>query len=232
MLDWSAWRHVFKLDPDKPISDEALEAICCSGSHAVVVGGTQNIRYEQVADLLSRLRRYSLPCLLEVSDQKAIVPGFDHYLIPIVLNAENPEWILKPHVEAIKTFGSLIPWHDLTPVGYLVLNPHSAVARLTQSRTNLDEEEVLAFGRLAAHLLKLPCFYLEYSGAWGNAELVCSVARQLKQESGIHLFYGGGIASRREAEVMLQGVDTIVVGNIIYADLDKALETVPHGHQG
>lgn len=227
MLDWSAWRHLFKLDPDKPISDEALEAICLSGSDAIVVGGTQNIRYQQVADLLSRIRRYPIPCLLEVSEAEAIVPGFDHYLIPFVLNGENPDWFLKPHVEAIKRFGALIPWEQLTPVGYCVLNPHSAVARLTHSRTALDADDVLAYGRLAAHLLRFPIFYLEYSGTWGDAQLVGTVAQELKRESSIHLFYGGGITNRDQAEQMLQSADTVVVGNIIYTDLKQALETVP-----
>lgn len=227
MLDFPRFRHMFKLDPDKPISDEDLEAICFSGTDAIVVGGTQNIRYEDVAALLSRLRRYTCPVVLEVSDQKAIVPGFDHYFIPFVLNAEDPEWFLKPHVRAIQTFGGLIPWDQLSAVGYLVLNPDSAVARLTQCRIPLSDDEVLAYGRLAAHLLKLPFFYLEYSGTFGDVQLVEKVGTQLKKESGIHLLYGGGITSSQEAQAMLKGADTIVVGNIIYDDVAKALQTVP-----
>lgn len=227
MLDFPRFRHMFKLDPDKPISDEALEALCLSGTDAIVVGGTQNIRYEDVAALLSRLRRYALPVVLEVSAQKAIVPGFDHYFIPFVLNGENPEWFFKPHVRAIQTFGELIPWEQLSAVGYVVLNPDSAVGRLTQCRPPLSGEEVLAYGRLAAHLLKMPFFYLEYSGTLGDAQLVEKVARQLKQESDIQLLYGGGISTSQEAQAMLRGADTIIVGNIIYSDVHKALQTVP-----
>ncbi|EGL83894.1 Geranylgeranylglyceryl phosphate synthase [Caldalkalibacillus thermarum TA2.A1] len=229
MIDSQYWSHVFKLDPDKPISDEALEAICESGTDAVIIGGTYGITYEKVIDLLGRIRRYALPCVLEVSNQDAIVPGFDHYFVPLVLNATNPEWILKPHQRAIKAFGTMIPWEDVSVVGYCVLNPASAVSELTQSETNLSLDDVVAYGRLAAHMLKLPYFYLEYSGTVGEASFVQAVYQQLKKETDLHLFYGGGISNRTQAETMLNGADTVVVGNVIYEDLRQALQTVPEG---
>ena len=33
------WRHVFKLDPEREIGDERLDAVCTSGTDAVIVGG-------------------------------------------------------------------------------------------------------------------------------------------------------------------------------------------------
>ncbi|MNP69947.1 Heptaprenylglyceryl phosphate synthase [compost metagenome] len=41
-----------------------------------------------------------------------------------------------------------------------------------------------------------------------------------------HLIYGGGIDDPEKAAQAAQVADTIVVGNIVYSDLNKALETV------
>jgi putative glycerol-1-phosphate prenyltransferase len=34
------WKHMFKLDPAKSISDENLEALCMSNTDAIIIGGT------------------------------------------------------------------------------------------------------------------------------------------------------------------------------------------------
>ena len=50
MYDVREWSHVFKLDPDKNISDEDLEMICESGTDAIIVGGTDGITLEKVLE--------------------------------------------------------------------------------------------------------------------------------------------------------------------------------------
>jgi putative glycerol-1-phosphate prenyltransferase len=67
MYDFREWRHVFKLDPNKEISDDKLEKICESGTDAVIVGGSDGVTLEKVLDLMARIRRYTVPCVLEVS---------------------------------------------------------------------------------------------------------------------------------------------------------------------
>ena len=56
--------------------------------------------------------------------------------------------------------------------GYCVLNPEAKVAQLTEAKCNLTEDDVIAYARLADKLLHLPIFYLEYSGTYGDVELV------------------------------------------------------------
>ena len=36
MYDFREWKHVFKLDPNKEISDDALEKVCESGTDAII----------------------------------------------------------------------------------------------------------------------------------------------------------------------------------------------------
>lgn len=222
-MDMDKWRHVFKLDPDKEIDDGMLEAVCESGTDAIIVGGTTNITFDNTIDLLSRIRRYAVPCVLEVSDVDAIVPGFDAYFIPVVLNAQNPEWIFNMHIKGLEEHGPFIKWDEVFVEGYVVGNEDSTVAKLTESRTNITEEGMKAYARLADQMLKLPILYIEFSGSYGNPALV-QAAQKVVHNS--RVFYGGGICSVEQAIEMAQWADTIVIGNIIYEDITQALATV------
>ncbi|GAB2719445.1 heptaprenylglyceryl phosphate synthase [Paenibacillus thermoaerophilus] len=217
------WRHVFKLDPERPIGDEDLERLCLSGTDAILVGGSTGVTEENTIDLLSRVRRFAVDCALEVSDPGAIVPGFDHYLIPMVLNASSAEWITRKHQRAIRAYAPLIDWREVAGEGYVVLNPDSAVARLTGADTEMDGDDLAAYADLAEKLLSLPIFYVEYSGTFGDMEAVRQAAARLSRT---RLFYGGGIDGPERAAQAAAVADTVVVGNIIYANLEAALSTV------
>lgn len=217
------WRHVFKLDPDREITDEALDLVCMSGTDAIIVGGSSGITYDNTVDMMSRVRRYELPCVLEVSDLEAVVPGFDGYLIPMVLNATDSKWMIGHHQQAIERFGYLIPWDLLIAEGYIVLNADSTVARLTGADTELTTGAAVAYAQAAERLLNLPIVYMEYSGTFGDMELVGETHRQLDRA---HLIYGGGIDNPEKAAQASEVADTVVVGNILYSDLKMALETV------
>lgn len=223
MYDFREWKHVFKLDPNKEISDEALEKVCESGTDAIIIGGTDGVTLENVLDLMARVRRYTLPCVLEVSNIESITPGFDLYFIPSVLNSGNPEWILGLHKEAIKEFGHMINWDETHVEGYCIMNADCKVAELTNANTDLTEDDAAAYALMAEKILHLPIFYLEYSGKYGNPTLVKTVKNTLMNTT---LFYGGGITSTEKAEEMSSVSDVIVVGNLVYDDLKTALLTV------
>ncbi|MDF9840222.1 putative glycerol-1-phosphate prenyltransferase [Paenibacillus sp. PastF-1] len=217
------WRHVFKLDPDRELGDRELDAICRSGTDAILVGGSTGVTYENTTGLLSRLRSYELPCALEVSELEAAVPGFDVYMIPMVLNTPDTDWILGHHRRAIERFGSLIPWEMVLTEGYIVLNEDSSVARLTNADSRLSGRAAAAYAEIADKLMGLPVVYLEYSGMFGNMDVVREVRESVEHSQ---LFYGGGITGVAEAEQAAALSDTVVVGNIIYRDVRQALLTV------
>ena len=223
MYDFREWKHVFKLDPNKEISDEALEKVCESGTDAIIVGGTDGVTIENVLDLMARVRRYTLPCVLEVSNIESITPGFDLYFIPSVLNSNNPDWIVGLHKEAIKEYGHMINWDEMHVEGYCIMNPECKAAKLTDPNTDLSEEDVAAYALMAEKMLHLPIFYLEYSGTYGDPSLVRTVKNTLMDTT---LFYGGGITNAEKAEEMSGLADVIVVGNLVYDDLNLALQTV------
>lgn len=223
MNEVRSWRHIFKLDPNKQLADEALEAVCESGTDAVIVGGTDGVTPDNTLHLLSEIRRFSVPCVLEVSNPEVITPGFDYYLIPTVLNSRDSDWIIGQHHRAVKEMADLANWDEVIAEGYCILNKDAKAAKLTNAQTELDEEDIRAYAILCERLFRLPIFYLEYSGTYGNPELVEAIGSVLEETQ---FFYGGGISSREQAEEMSQYADTIVVGNVIYEDLKKALRTV------
>lgn len=216
------WKHVFKLDPAKEISDDHLEQLCDSGTDAIIIGGTDNITIDNVLELLYRVRRYAIPCVLEVSELEAITPGFDFYFIPMVLNSTDKKWMMDIHHEAIKQHKELMDWDEVKMEGYCIMNPEAKAYQKT-SCTLPTTEDVLAYAFMAEHIFKLPIFYLEYSGTFGDAELVRQVSGELNDTQ---LFYGGGISNEIEAKEMAEHADVIVVGNSIYTDFSSALQTV------
>lgn len=219
----STWRHVFKLDPQKALSDTDLQLICQSGTDAIMVGGTDGVTFDNAVELLGRIRRYELPCVQEVSNSEAVVPGFDGYFIPLVLNAANVQWVVGAQHEAVKQFGGMIPWTDVLGEGYVVLNRESRVAKLTGSRTDISPEDVTAYAEMAEHLLQLSVFYVEYSGTYGDIEMVRAAKKGLNRA---RLIYGGGIRSVGQVREMAAVADTVVIGNGVYDDLPGALRTV------
>lgn len=223
MQDYKDWRHVFKLDPNKPITDHELASLCQSGTDAVIVGGTDGVTFDNTIDLLSKIRRFTVPCILEVSTLEAVSPGFDYYFIPTILNSPDAKWFKDLHHKAVKEYEKLLNWEELVMEGYCILNEHSKVAQLTRAHTNLLDEDVIAYATLAEKMFQLPIFYVEYSGQYGDPQLIEKVARKLTKTS---LFYGGGINSSEKAHEMAQYADTIVVGNAIYENFERALETV------
>jgi len=97
------------------------------------------------------------------------------------------------------------------------------VAQVTDANTDLSKDDVIAYARLAENYFKLPIFYMEYSGTYGDKDIVAAVNEVLNET---RLFYGGGITSPEQAAEMARLANTVIVGNIIYDNLKEALKTV------
>ncbi|WML42759.1 heptaprenylglyceryl phosphate synthase [Neobacillus sp. PS3-40] len=223
MYDFRQWRHVFKLDPNKEISEKDLERICESGTDAVIVGGTDGVTLENVLDLMARIRRYTVPCVLEVSTIDTITPGFDLYFIPTILNSQDTKWITELHHQAVKEYGAVMNWDEIVMEGYCIVNKDCKAAKLTTVHTDLTSDDITAYAIMAEKMFQLPIFYIEYSGVYGDVQLVADVKNVLEKTI---LFYGGGISTVEQAVNMAKHADVIVVGNVIYENIDEALKTV------
>lgn len=233
--NWRAWRHVTKLDPERPLSDGALETVLRSGTDALLIGGSSGVTFDAVLTLLSRVQgaplqgapaARPLPVALEVSTLESAMPGPDLFLIPLVLNTPHTEWQGGAQARALapllERFGPLIPWELLLPEAYLVLNPAATAARVTGALP-LETRAAAAYAAFAGRILRLPLLYVEYSGTFGDMELLQAV-RESKGPA--HLLYGGGIASAAQAARAGALADTVVVGNLVYQEPSLLRETV------
>jgi putative glycerol-1-phosphate prenyltransferase len=217
-----AFRHVFKLDPAKDISEESIQELATSGTDAIIVGGTDEVTFQNTANLLYRLQHYSIPCFQEISTPTSFVPGFHGYFTPSVFNTDEAKWILGMHHQTIKSFGPFVPWDDILLEAYVVLNPNAKVAKRTNAITNLQIADVIAYAQMA-EWLQIPIFYVEYSGTYGRVDMVREVSSVLHHTL---LCYGGGIRGQKQAEEMATWADIVVVGNLIYEDVIQAIHTV------
>ena len=150
-----------------------------------------------------------------MSTVESVTPGFDYYFIPTVLNSTKTEWINGIHHAALREYGHMMDWDEIITEGYCILNPDCKAAQLTGVTKVPDEEDVIAYARMAEHLFKLPVFYMEYSGMYGDPEIVRAASRVLENTK---LFYGGGIKNAQDAKTMAEIADTVIVGNVIYED--------------
>ncbi|MGE5673716.1 MAG: heptaprenylglyceryl phosphate synthase [Mycobacterium leprae] len=225
--DWRRWRHVTKLDPDRPLKAEALKLVYASGTDAIMVGGSSGVTRSAVATLLRQLADSPLPVALEVSTPESVMPGPALFLIPVVLNSRSGDWLTGNQsqvlAELLPTFGSFIPWSLLLPEAYLVLNPEATVARLTDAQATLDSKTAAGYAAFAGRVLRLPLLYVEYSGTFGDMSLLQSVR---SAAGDAHIIYGGGITTAAQAEAAGRLADTVVVGNLIYHDPNRLRETV------
>jgi phosphoglycerol geranylgeranyltransferase len=217
------WKHVTKLDPDKSINDHGLAKVMDSGTDAILVGGTLDVDRQKMSSLIEKVLNYDIPVLVEPSSPENILDMDGvHYFVPTVMNSTVPDMIVGMHCKwAMSGFNG---WDKVFPEAYIVLNPQSSVAKYTRANCNLTKDRVVSYANVAQNYFKLPIVYLEYSGTFGDPSVVEAVSKSMNGRTA--LFYGGGIRDRDKALQMAKFA-TIVVGNVLYEDMERFLETVP-----
>lgn len=211
-VHWKHWVHVTKLDPDRPLDPAMVEGVATSGTDALMLSGTQNVTQENLGRLLQEVRAYGLPLVVEpAGPESARFRGVDLLFVPSVLNSADARWIVGKHRDWV--LSQKVEWEKVVPEAYIVLNPESAVGKVTKADCTLTPAQAAACAIVADRYFRFPIVYLEYSGKYGDPKLVEAVSDVMEDAI---LYYGGGIDSAEKAAEMARHADTIVVGNAVY----------------
>ena len=209
---WRSWVHVTKLDPDRPFSPELVEGVVTSGTDALILSGTLNVTQEKLASLLALVKDHGLPLIVEPAGPDAVrFEGIDLLFVPSVLNSRDTQWIVGKHHDWVMK--QQVRWEKVVPEAYIVLNPDSAVAKVTRADCGIGPREVAAYATCAERYFHFPIIYIEYSGIYGDPSVVKACSEALQDAI---LYYGGGIDTGKRAAEMARYADTIVVGNAVY----------------
>lgn len=209
---WKHWVHVTKLDPDRHLPPGTLEDVATSGTDALMLSGTQNITKENLRALLQQVLSYDLPVVVEpASPESALSEGISYLFVPSVINSADVQWVVGKHRDWV--LHNRVPWEIVVPEAYIVLNPDSAVGKVTRAACHLSTNEVAAYVTCADRYFCFPVVYIEYSGVYGDPAIVRAASEAVDRAV---LYYGGGINSAERASEMAKYADTIVVGNAVY----------------
>lgn len=220
---WKTWVHVTKPDPDKYLTEDQVAEIATCGTDALILSGTLNITKENMSNLRDQVKEYGLPLVVEPAGPESVIfDGVDLLYVASVMNTDDARWIVGKHRDW--AMNPDIAWEKVIPEAYIVLNPDSAVGRVTEANCGITPEEVAAYASIADHYFKFPIVYIEYSGMYGKPEFVCEASKAIDNAV---LYYGGGIDCAEKAAEMAKYADTIVVGNAVYdKGIDALAETV------
>ncbi len=223
---WESWDHVLKVDPDKQLyGDETFADVCRTGTDAIEIGGTFDVTAEKMERVMTACAEHDVPLYQEPSNPAVVVEdeALDGYLVPVVLNAQDPFWITGAHKEWVRIDDD-VDWDRTTTEAYIIMNPDADVAELTDADCDQSPADVASFARTAERLLGQEIVYLEYSGTFGDPEVVAAAGEATEAST---LFYGGGIGDYDSAYQMGQHADVVVVGDLIHeAGADAVRETV------
>ncbi len=222
---WESWDHVLKIDPDKDLVDgDTYDDVVATGTDAIEVGGTLDVTEDKMKRVIDACRKYDVPLYQEPSDPTVVVDddALDGYLVPLVLNAGHPFWVVGAHKEWARLDD--VDWDRTTLEAYVVLNPDASVAQLTEADCDLSVDDVAAYAAVAERMLNQEIVYVEYSGTFGDPERVAAADEATEDAT---LFYGGGIHDYDSANTMVEHADVIVVGDLVHdRGADAVRETV------
>src|SRR5699024_10390 len=110
-----------------------------------------------------------LPIILEISNIEAIVPGFDYYFIPVVLNSQDKKWMMDIHHEAIKEYKEYLDFAEFLVEGYCIFNEDAKVYQKTNC-TKTAVEVALAYAYMAENVFNLATFIIRNSRQYSNID--------------------------------------------------------------
>lgn len=210
--------HLTLLDPQNTTPIKAAKitkTLEKYGTTAIMVGGSTAVSITQLDAVVKAIKNsINLPVILFPNNITGISQYADAIWFMSLLNSWNPHFIT-----GIQALGApIVKQYGLEPIslGYLLIGGGSTAAYIGQAHTiPHDKPEIATIYALAAQYLGMHFVYLE-AGSGSKKPVPPQMTSMVKKNLTIPLIVGGGIQSRKVAELTVNaGADIIVTGTII-----------------
>ncbi|HTT25831.1 MAG TPA: geranylgeranylglyceryl/heptaprenylglyceryl phosphate synthase [Thermoplasmata archaeon] len=209
--------HFTLIDPEKSspqVAAELATGAVALGSDAILLGGSTGISPDRMRSTAEAVKgAVGVPAIIFPEGTGSLSRGPDAILFMSLLNSRNLDLVIRAHAKA-----SLAVRHlglEPIPLGYLVIAPGMRVGEVGEAdpvaRDDLGQAQGYA---LAAEYLGMRYLYLE-AGSGAPAPVPPAMVRAVRSVLSIPLIVGGGIRTRRDAEVLLEaGAQALVTGTV------------------
>ena len=210
------------IDPDK--QDAYLSLLpFIKDVDFIFIGGSTG---ETIEPCIATLRKHTdVPLVLFPGNIAQISPKADALLFLSLLNSQNAEMLITPHIAVAKSV--VDSGIESIPMGYILLDgERKSSVEIVSKCTPLPQNNIekIVSTALAGQLLGKQLIYLE-AGSGAKRIVSAEIIRAVKKQLHIPLIVGGGI---RSTDAMLQafqaGADIVVIGN----HFEQHPEELPH----
>ena len=210
--------HLTLVDPQNTSPTKAAKITSTLekyGTTAIMVGGSTVFSIPQLDKVIKTIKKsVNIPVILFPNNITGISQYADAIWFMSLLNSRNPHFIT-----GIQALGApIIKQYGLETIslGYIIIGEGSTAAYIGQAHAiPYDKPKIASIYALAAQYLGMHFVYLE-AGSGSRIPVPPKMITMVKKNLKIPLIVGGGIRSRKIAEVTVKaGTDAIVTGTII-----------------
>mgnify|MGYP001031583643 CR=1 FL=1 len=207
------------VDPDKA-SEAHLSALVetCVANKVdyFFVGGSLMVSGD-LSETLSFLKAHSdIPCILFPGSFNQVDAQADAILMLSLISGRNPELLIGEHVKAAPFIAQA--GLQTIPTGYLLIEGVTSNTALYMSQSlpiPMSKPEISGVTALAGTMLGLQNIYID-AGSGADRFVPVEHIKAVKSTTEVPLICGGGVQSKKDAEVLYAaGADVVVVGNVL-----------------
>ena len=226
------------IDPDvknNNILERIINTINSSSFDVIFVGGSiiMDHLFEERLNFIKS--NTDLPVILFPGSSTQISRNADALLFLSLISGRNPQYLIGEHVQSAPKIYNL--GLETIATGYILIDSgYKSSVEIMSNTTSipLDKKDIILAHALAGEYLGQKLIYLEM-GSNSKKSIDPSLVRYVKDKITIPLIIGGGIKTRKSAELISKaGADFIVISSLIeesYNDLEiKDICNTIHGN--
>ncbi len=198
------------IDPDKGFAPELFKNI---PPDLIFVGGSL-LERDNMEEMIDEIKKYTnVPVIIFPGNLLQISNHADAILFLSLLSGRNPEYLIGQHVLAAPLLEKTAL--EIISTGYILIENGKTTGVEYISNTRpipRDKPQIALATALAGQMLGMKMIYLE-AGSGALQPVPLETVQLISEKIKIPLIVGGGIKSRKEANLYFDaGADIVVVG--------------------